>query len=105
MDWRKRKRKQFKYEASWEKHRDYPQLVKQVWRVRNNAEPTWRNVRNNLNCCQHALQKWVKKDGGKVEEKIVKKERELLLLQMQEADFDVEKEIQIKDDIQNLLEQ
>jgi hypothetical protein len=34
----------------------------------------------------------------------VKKERELLLLQMQEADFNIEKENQIKDDIQNLFE-
>jgi len=35
----------------------------------------------------------------------VKKERELQLLQMQEVDFDIDKENQIKDELQNLLQQ
>jgi hypothetical protein len=103
MTWRKRR--QFRYEASWEKHQEYSQLVKQVWRVWNNFELAWRKVRNNLKCCQRAFQKWVRKEGGKVEDQIVKKERELQLFQMQEDDFDIDKENQNKDDLQNLLEQ
>jgi hypothetical protein len=31
MAWQKRQ--QFRYEASWEKYKDYGNLVKQVWRV------------------------------------------------------------------------
>jgi hypothetical protein len=92
MTWRKRR--QFRYEASWEKHQEYSQLVKQVWRVWNNFELAWRKVRNNLKCCQRAFQKWVRKEGGKVEDQIVKKERELQLFQMQEDDFDIDKENQ-----------
>jgi hypothetical protein len=102
MSWRKRR--QFRYEASWEKHQEYSQLVKQVWRTRNICEPAWRKVRNNLKCCQCAFQKWVRKEGGKVEDQIVKKERELQLLQMQEDNFDINKENQIKDELQNILQ-
>jgi hypothetical protein len=65
----------------------------------------WRKVRNNLNCCQRAFQKWVRKEGGKVEDQIVKKERDLQLIQMQEDEFDIEKENQLKYNLQNLLEQ
>jgi hypothetical protein len=102
MVWRKRR--QFKYEASWEKHKDYGKLVKQVWRVRASAEAAWTKVRNNLKGCQIVFQKWVKKEGGNLEEKIKRKEQELQTLQMKESDIDLEQENQIKEDIHSLLE-
>lgn len=47
-------------------------------------------MRNNLKGCQRVFQKWVKKEGGNLEEKIKRKEQELHTIQMKENDIDLE---------------
>jgi uncharacterized protein YdcH (DUF465 family) len=97
-------RRQFRYEASWEKNQEFGALVKQVWRVRKPWEAVSSNVRNNLKGCQRIMQRWVRKEGGKLEDQIQAKEQELQALQLQPL-IEEEQELQLKDDIHSLLEQ
>jgi hypothetical protein len=55
-----KKRRQFRYESSWEKQKDYGELIKQVWRVRESSEAVWVKVRNNLMGCKRVLQRWIR---------------------------------------------
>jgi hypothetical protein len=50
------------------------------------------------------MQRWVRKEGGKLEDQIQAKEQELQALQLQPL-IEEEQELQLKDDIHSLLEQ
>jgi hypothetical protein len=80
-------------------------LIKQVWRVRESSEPVWVKVRNNLIGCKRVLQRWTRKEGGDLKEKLQLKEQELLTLQMQDPGAGREEERQVRDEIHSLLEQ
>lgn len=62
-------------------------------------------MRNNLIGYKRVLQRWIRKEGGDLKEKLQLKEHELLTLQMQDPRAGREEERQVRDEIHSLLEQ
>jgi hypothetical protein len=56
------RRRHFRYEASWEKRKNYGAVIQQVWWVRESPEVAWTKVRINLKGCQRMLQRWVREE-------------------------------------------
>jgi hypothetical protein len=66
----------FRYEASWSKHKDQGDLIKQVWRVEQRMDNPWHTIQFKLNGCRRTLKQWVCKQGNQVEQQIQDKLKE-----------------------------
>jgi hypothetical protein len=76
-----KKCKSFRYDAGWNSHVELQPLIQQVWRAKPPKQNKWHTVQHNLRSCQHVFQRWVRKHGNPVEEKIKSKTQELLEVQ------------------------
>jgi hypothetical protein len=54
VKWQKSRR--FRFEASWLKHPEYPELIKQVWRVKVQGRDKWRAIQGKLHVCKKSIQ-------------------------------------------------
>jgi hypothetical protein len=99
------KRKMFKYEASWSKHRDRGAMIKKVWRVKQGSQNPWFDVNSNLARCRKTLKKWVRKQGNPVEKQIQDKIQELHEVQMSDSAEVLLLEGPIKDELNDFLAQ
>jgi hypothetical protein len=99
------KRRTFQYEAGWAKHKEQGGIIKQVWRVKQNAESPWQSLQGNLSGCRRALKQWVRKQKYSGDQVIQEKLKEHQHIQMPEKLESPEAGKPIKEEIHFILEQ
>jgi hypothetical protein len=100
-----RKCRQFRYEASWSKNKDFKSTFKQIWQAKPVAQDKWANIQGKLRHSRHFIKKWVRKTERKTEELIKQKTRELADLQLKTNGDNLTEEINTKIELQSLLEE
>jgi hypothetical protein len=100
-----RKCRQFRYEASWSKNRDFKSTFKQIWQAKPAVQDKWANILGKLRHSQYSIKKWVRKTELKTEELIQQKTRELADLQLRTNGDNLTEEITTKNELQLLLEE
>jgi hypothetical protein len=74
-------KKLFRYTAGWGKKKENKDIIRQVWRLKEQRTDKWQNVKANLNRCKHAITQWYRDNKEPVVEKIEKKTNELRRMQ------------------------
>jgi hypothetical protein len=99
------KNKIFRYEAAWSKHPEQKEIIKKVWRPKNDNENSWMNIQGNLKGCRKSLKKWVWRQKIPVELQIEAKMKELLSIHMSDKSDVLVEENRIKEELHVMLEQ
>jgi hypothetical protein len=101
----KGKKRLFRMEASWSKQAEFAEVIKNSWTARCQRGDPWITVQEKMKRCQKTIQVWVKKVVHATEESIREKSRALEMIQTEERGQAKEEEVQLKNEIENLLEQ
>jgi hypothetical protein len=95
----------FRYEPGWHKNLVAREVIKQVWRVKENSNDAWKNVRNRLAKSRSALLQWRKVNVSPTEDVIKSKTVELQTLQGIDGPLDLVAIREVQRDVNNALEQ
>jgi hypothetical protein len=102
IPWKKNKR--FHFEVGWMKHKDHKNIVRKVWKVKNNSIDKWVVLRGKLDNCKRDLKCWAQLFDDKENLSIQKLEESLQAVQQEGDPRKVELKKSLKEDLDHMLE-
>jgi len=94
----------FRYEAAWAKSKEQSEVIKKVWRAKQNSDSPWSTVKRNLQECRNALKLWASSQKSSMEQKIELLQNHLSLIQLRGDGDSLEEEKRLKAELNYALD-